>query len=253
MTGGIKNRSSDRDDGRLAIEIAGEAAICDWRGAAYFPASDLLVFSDLHLEKGSSFARRGKFVPPYDSHQTLKRVAAVVTDYNPRAVICLGDSFHDETGHNRIPAEIADEIATLSDGRDWCWISGNHDPYAPTNLPGFSCDELSIGALTFRHEPLNGPAAGEIAGHLHPSARVFRRGRTVRRTCFASDGQRMIMPAFGAFTGSLNVLAPAYQPLFEWSAFSALLLGDRRIYPIAAAMLAHDRSSAPRQQTRRRA
>ncbi len=229
--------------GAMTIEAASEEVVCDWRGVAYFADHRLLCLSDLHFEKGSSFARRGSFVPLYDTHATVDRISEVVADYDPALIVCLGDSFHDDTGHNRIPGDVFDRIVALSRGRDWCWISGNHDPDAPVNLPGFFADELAIGALTFRHEPALGTSAGEISGHLHPAVRVHRRGRTVRRNCFAWDGERIVMPAFGAFTGSLNVLSPAYESLFDWSRMQALLLGDRRIYPIPATLLTPDRTA----------
>ncbi len=251
---GVQGQKTDSDrTGIYSIDVQGVEILCDWRGAAYVPGHRLLIFSDLHFEKGSSFARRGSFVPPYDTHETLGRVARVVEDYNPSIVVCLGDNFHDDYGHDRIPDEIYEEILRVEEGRDWCWISGNHDPSAPTRLPGFFADELAIGGLAFRHEPHANSVPGEISGHLHPAARIFRRGRTVRRNCFACDGTRLIMPAFGAFTGSLNVLAPAYESLFDWSRMQALLLGDRRIYPIPAAHLVPDRSCIVKERSRHRA
>lgn len=253
MTTRLDKTADVNSGGIFPIQIAGEEVVCDWRGAAYLSTHRLLVFSDLHLEKGSSFARRGSFVPPYDTHNTIRRVDEVIGDYDPKHVICLGDSFHDDEGHGRMPAVVEDEIAALAKGRDWCWISGNHDPSAPDNLPGFAADEIAIGNLVFRHEPHGGPVRGEICGHLHPAARIHRRGRSVRRVCFACDGARMIMPAFGAFTGSLNILADAYERLFNWSELQALLLGDRRIYPIAADQLVPDRANAIRTAKRRRA
>ncbi|MEZ5810222.1 MAG: ligase-associated DNA damage response endonuclease PdeM [Rhizobiaceae bacterium] len=255
MTADPQPRTSAASDGdsTLTVEIAGRAVVCDWRGAAYFPDHRLLAFSDLHLEKGSSFARRGSFVPPYDTHNTLARADVLIAEYDPAVVVCLGDSFHDSEGHDRLPAEIESALGALAAGRDWCWIAGNHDPYAPVNLPGFSADELTVGPVTFRHEPFAAMAGGEVAGHLHPAARISRRGRSVRRACFAVDDRRMIMPAFGAFTGSLNVLSPAYDRLFPRRAFRALLLGDRRVYPIAADALVPDRSNTLERTGRRRA
>ncbi|MEX0345309.1 MAG: ligase-associated DNA damage response endonuclease PdeM [Rhizobiaceae bacterium] len=253
MTSAQAQETGSERTGIFPIEVAGVEVLCDWRGAAYVPNHRLLTISDLHFEKGSSFARRGSFVPPYDTHETLGRVARIVEDYDPAVVVCLGDSFHDDNGHDRIPDEIFKDIVRLEDGRDWCWISGNHDPSAPSKLPGFSADELAIGGLVFRHEPHADSAAGEISGHLHPAARIFRRGRTVRRTCFACDRNRLIMPAFGAFTGSLNVLAPAYESLFDWPRMQALLLGDRRIYPIPATHLVPDRSCVIKEKSRHRA
>jgi uncharacterized protein len=219
------------------IEIAGERAVCDQHGVLYFPELDLLAVSDLHLEKGAAYARRGSFVPPYDTAATLHRLQLVIAHYDPGMVISLGDSFHDGKGAAHMPDRFRDQLTALMNGRDWFWVAGNHDPDAPEGLPGETVKELAIGGLVFRHEPSAVPVTGEIAGHLHPCARIVQRGRSVRRRCFASDGSRLIMPAFGSYTGSLNVLDRAYAGLFIWEAFMAYLLGARRIYPIAASML----------------
>jgi DNA ligase-associated metallophosphoesterase len=225
------------EPGRAGISIAGEEAVLDWRGCAYFPRLRLIAVSDLHLEKGSSFARRGIFIPPYDTDATLARLAAVIGEFDPVTVICVGDSFHDPGAHCRLPPETAEEIGRLACGRDWCWIRGNHDPLAPAGLAGFSAAELAVGPLLFRHEPAAGAEAGEVAGHLHPGAVVRRRGRAVRRPCFACDGRRMILPAFGAYTGSLNVRSDAFDGLFDRDDLRAFLLGDGAIFPIAGAHL----------------
>jgi DNA ligase-associated metallophosphoesterase len=220
-----------------AIEIADERAVCDQQGGLYFPELGLLAVSDLHLEKGASYARRGSFVPPYDTAATLVRLEAVIARYRPKMVISLGDSFHDSKGAAHMPDLFRDQLTVLMAGRDWFWVAGNHDPEAPADLPGETVREIAIGGLVFRHEPSAVPVAGEIAGHLHPCARIVQRGRSVRRRCFASDGSRLIMPAFGAYTGSLNVLDRAYAGLFRPEAFVAYLLGAQRIYPIAGSML----------------
>jgi len=220
------------------MELAGERVVCDPRGALYLPAVRLLVVSDLHLEKGSSFARRRVLLPPYDTAATLAKLQRVLGDYRPDAVISLGDSFHDGRGAGRMPEVFRQQLVTLMAGRDWFWVAGNHDPDAPAGLPGETVRELAVGSLLFRHEPSAAAVTGEVAGHLHPGARVVRRGQSMRRPCFASDGRRMIMPAFGAFTGMLNVLDRAYAGMFQWAEFRAYVLGARRIYPIAGASLA---------------
>lgn len=216
-----------------AIEIAGEQACCDPRGALWFPELKLLAVSDLHLEKGSSFARRGQLLPPYDTGATLDLLAAVIADHRPETVISLGDSFHDGGGAGRMPEIYRERLLALMTGRDWIWVAGNHDPDAPADLPGAVVDEVAVGRLRFRHEPLPGAGAGEVAGHLHPGAVIIQRGRSVRRRCFASDGDRLIMPAFGAYTGTLNVLDRAYRGLFRWESFVAYMLGVDRVYAMA--------------------
>jgi len=217
--------------------IAGEDALCDRRGALYFPNHGLLAVSDLHLEKGSAYARRGVFLPPYDTAETLTKLEAVIADFDPRTVVSLGDSFHDRVGSSHMPSIFRDRLEKMMRGRDWLWVTGNHDPDAPENLSGTSVTEVALGALTFRHEPTAGQFAGEIAGHLHPGARIVRQGKSVRRPCFASDGLRMIMPAFGALTGSLNVLDRAYSGLFDWRSFRAHVLGAERVYALNRSVL----------------
>lgn len=219
------------------IAFAGEEAVCDCSGALYFPGQHLLVVSDLHLEKGSAFARRGSLVPPYDTASTLLALQAVIHRYQPSTVISLGDSFHDGWGAERLPLPYKHTLLSLIAGRNWFWVAGNHDPDAPAGLPGSTVSEIAVGAMSLRHEPSRRAAPGEIAGHLHPGARIVQRGKSVRRRCFASDGQRLIMPAFGAYTGSLNILDQAYCGLFSQEHLVAYMIGDNRIYPIPGRML----------------
>ena len=224
---------------RAEVSSAGNVSVgpvtlaADCAGALYWPDEGLLVVADLHLEKGSSFARRGQLLPPYDTTETLARLARLIARHAPRTVVALGDSFHDGRG----PARLADtDRATLKSmqrGRDWVWITGNHDPEPAENIGGRFLDVLKVGALTFRHEP-GGEDEGEIAGHLHPVARVARRGRAVSRRCFASDGVRLVMPAFGAYTGGLNVRDRAFANVFSTLAFTAHMLGLERVYAVAA-------------------
>ncbi|WP_295809323.1 ligase-associated DNA damage response endonuclease PdeM [uncultured Nitratireductor sp.] len=221
----------------LTIRIAGHEAVCDWRGVLFFPAMNLMVVSDLHLEKGASYARRGRMLPPYDTAATLTRLANVLTDYNPDTLISLGDSFHDDDGAAQMPAPFRNQLVSLIADRDWYWIAGNHDPAPPPDLPGHCAREVSIEGLTFRHEPVRDAGPGEIAGHLHPGARIVRRGRAVRRACFASDGHRLIMPAFGSLTGTLNLGDRAFAGLFTRERLTAYMLGRQGIYAIAGSML----------------
>jgi len=190
------------------------------------------------LEKGSSFATRGVLLPPYDTAATLERIAVLIARFTPHVVIALGDSFHDRKGPARIAAADRAALAGLQRGRDWIWIAGNHDPDPAEGVGGSFGGALAIGALVFRHEPTG--AKGEIAGHLHPVARVAGHGRTVSRRCFASDGARLVMPAFGAFAGGLNVRHRAFADVFGTFAFTAHLLGEGRLYAIAAARCAVD-------------
>lgn len=233
----VANRMSGFVPRTGEITIAGQVALCDPRGALFLPHLNMLVVSDLHLEKGSSAARRGSLLPPYDTGATLDRLAAVIDDLRPSTVLSLGDSFHDDGGAGRMPSFYREKLLALMTGREWIWVTGNHDPQAPVGLPGMVAEEIAIDGLRFRHEPSAGAQSGEIAGHLHPGAMVIQRGRAVRRRCFAADGDRLIMPAFGAFTGSLNVLDRAYHGLFRWERFIAHMLGNARVYAIPGGRL----------------
>jgi uncharacterized protein len=215
-----------------ALQVADVSFAADLSGALYWEDQRLLVVSDLHLEKGSSFAARGELLPPYDTIATLGRLAAVITRHDPRVVIALGDSFHDRDAHDRLSAPDRDAIAALQARRDWIWISGNHDPALPSDLGGVVAHEVAVGPIVFRHEPTG--SAGEIAGHLHPKARVSTRGRSMERRCFASDGERAVMPAFGAFTGGLSIRDAAFSKIFQTPGFMAHVLGDARLHTIAA-------------------
>ncbi len=208
--------------------------LADCAGALYWPDEQLLLVADLHLEKGSAFAARGVLLPPYDTAATLARLARLVERYAPRLVVALGDNFHDDRGPLRMSAADRAALKLLQRGRDWIWIAGNHDPNLPDGIGGGHADSLALGPLTFRHQPSERPCDGEIAGHLHPVARVAQRGRAMSRRCFASDGRRLVMPAFGAYAGGLNVRDRAILGLFGTLSFTAHMLGERRLFAIAA-------------------
>ncbi len=220
------------------ITLNGEALTPDPLGALYWAREETLIVSDLHFEKGSSFAAKGVMLPPYDTRTTLTRLASLLRKYNPRRVISLGDAFHDGEAEARMDESDAQMLEALMREADWLWILGNHDPEPPARFAAATAFEINIGALTFRHEPAPGSAPGEIAGHLHPCARVISEGRTLRRRCFASDGVRMIMPAMGAYTGGLNILDKAFAPLFAEPV--AWVLGAGGVYPITVDKLAPD-------------
>jgi DNA ligase-associated metallophosphoesterase len=215
------------------LAVAGAAFVADPAGAIWWPEQGLLAVSDLHLEKGSSFAARGVLLPPYDTASTLARLSRLLARYAPRVVVALGDSFHDGGGPGRLADTDRATLKALQRGRDWIWIAGNHDPEPAAGVGGRFLATLSLGAVAFRHLPSDG-ADGEIAGHLHPIARVARRGRAVSRRCFAGDGRRLVMPAFGAYAGGLNVRDRAFADVFRTLAFTAHMLGERRVYAVAA-------------------
>jgi uncharacterized protein len=214
-------------------EVNGERLVLDCAGALWWPAERTLVVSDIHFEKGSSLARFGALLPPYDTRATLKRLAALMERHAPARVIALGDSFHDGEGADRLDSDDRTMLMGLIGRTEWIWIEGNHDPEPPAWLGGSVHAEVAIGGLVFRHAPQRLPQPGEIAGHLHPCATVTMRGRSLRRRCFASDGTRLVMPAFGAYAGGLDVEDEAIANLFE-DAFAAYMLGGRRVYAVAA-------------------
>ncbi|MDO9298166.1 ligase-associated DNA damage response endonuclease PdeM [Bradyrhizobium sp.] len=217
---------------RAAFVVAGIELVADLSGALFWEEQGLLIVSDLHLEKGSSFATRGVLLPPFDTVATLGRLAAVIARHDPHMVIALGDSFHDRAAHDRLSATDREALAALQARRDWIWISGNHDPVLPSDLGGAVAEEVAIGPIMFRHEPSGAP--GEIAGHLHPKARVSTRGRSMERRCFACDGERAVMPAFGAYAGGLSIRDAAFGKIFQATALMAHVLGDHRLHTIAA-------------------
>lgn len=222
------------------IAISGTRAVLDAAGALWLAESRTLVVSDLHLEKASSFARHGMFLPPYDTAATLALLADVVTRRAPQRIVSLGDSFHDCGGYGRLSSPDRTRLEALQRGREWVWISGNHDHSLPADIGGDVAAEIRIEGLTFRHEPARTHASGEVAGHLHPAAKVCGRGRSLRCRAFATDGRRLVLPAFGVLAGGLNVLDRAFAPLFAAGALRAFLIGAGRVFPVPATALAPD-------------
>ncbi|WP_372398569.1 ligase-associated DNA damage response endonuclease PdeM [Azospirillum sp. HJ39] len=229
------------DDSRSALALHGAALLADASGALLWPANGVLAVADLHLEKGSAFAARGRMLPPYDTRATLERLAALIARERPARVLCLGDSFHDRRAAERMdPADVERLRGLTAAVADWVWISGNHDPEPPQGLGGRAAAELSIGPLTFRHEAKPG-AVGELSGHLHPAAALALGGRRVRDRCFVHDGSRLILPAFGSFTGGLNVLDRAFDGLLA-PGFEVLMTVRSRVYRFPCARLSPDRA-----------
>jgi len=220
----------------VSVRVAGAEVILDASGIAWLPAEGTAVVADLHLEKASSYAGYGRFLPPYDTSSTLARLAAALARLSPERVICLGDSSHDGGGPRRLGAADRARLAGLVAAHEWIWVVGNHDPELPADIGGSIVAECALGCLTFRHVP-GGPAQGEVAGHLHPFARVRGRGGAVRRRAFLTNGRRLVLPAFGALTGGLDALDPAFRPLFPDRRFEAIVIGATRLYRIPAQRL----------------
>lgn len=223
----------------VSFPLAGAVVVATAEGALWIPAAGTLIVSDLHLEKGSSFARRGQMLPPYDTRATLARLEALALTLRPACVVSLGDSFHDPSAAERLDEADAAAVRRLTAITDFVWIEGNHDPHPPADLGGRAAAEITVGGLTLRHEPSLSPTQGEVAGHLHPCAAVAGRGRRIRARCFATDGARLVMPAFGAYTGGLNVCDAAFEPVFP-KGCAAVLLARGGAYPAAAGRLLPD-------------
>ncbi len=221
-------------NGATRIRLNGALLTADPSGALLWPARETLVVADLHLEKGSAFAARGQFLPPYDTRATLGRLEALVSKHRPKRVICLGDSFHDGDAGERLAAADRARLRRLTAACDWVWIEGNHDPEPPDDLGGRIEAELIDAPLAFRHRARTngagpGVVVGEVSGHWHPKAAVHLPPKRISAPCFVSDGRRLVLPAFGAYTGGLNVLDPAVSALFEGD-FVVHLVHCERLY-----------------------
>ena len=235
-------RALDRDRlaeptpcGSLWIALHGTACALRCSGALWLPAERALVVADLHLEKGSAYAARGQLLPPYDTADTLARLEAEVAALAPRTVILLGDSFHDARALSRLAPEHSLRLAALALGRTLIWAEGNHDiallAERGGRLPGEVAGEVRLASLVLRHDPQPGRRAGEVAGHLHPCIKLARGRAGLRRRAFVTDGERLLLPAFGAYAGGLNARDPAIATLFAAPPLCAAL-GDRKVHPM---------------------
>ena len=208
--------------------------IADISGALFWPEKQTVIFSDLHLEKGSWFAKQNVFLPPYDTLDTLNRVEKVVNYFKPSRVISLGDSFHDDTWMERISKEQIAKILNLTNNYEWFWIQGNHDPCGVPSLGGINLSDYLDPPLTFRHEAKRETTDGEVSGHFHPKAKIKLNRKSFSDRCFISDERRVILPAFGSLTGGLNVMDKAISSFFR-DDFKVFLLGSKvRQFPKTA-------------------
>ena len=210
------------------LHLAGERLLLDPAGLLFWPGAGLLAVADLHFEKGTACAERGRLVPPWDTAATLDRLASALRRWQPRIVVALGDSFHDAKGAGRLQARDAARLCAMTDGARFVWVCGNHDPGAPEGVPGESVAEWHAGPFTFRHIADKG-ASGEISGHFHPKAAVPTRAASVQRPCFIADDRRIVLPAFGAYTGGLDVRNPALKALFPRGG-RVFLVGRDRLF-----------------------
>ena len=190
----------------VPFSFAGEEMALLPAGALYWPRERALLVADLHLEKASYYARFGQMLPPYDSRETLARVAAAIRQTGARRVFCLGDNFHDAAGADRLEPHAAGMLDALTRATDWVWVAGNHDL---GNVPGGTAlEELEVAGLVLRHEAEPGETRPELSGHYHPQLKVVARGRAIRRPCTVASERKLILPAFGALTGGMDAADP---------------------------------------------
>ncbi len=213
------------------IHLAGHRLMLDPAGALWWPERRLLAVADLHLEKGSACAVQGHLVPPWDTRATLDRLAGLLRRYHPVTVLALGDSFHDPGGVCRLMAADAVRLHAMASAHGFVWLLGNHDPLPPEGMPGATAEWWEADGIVFRHQA-GGGANIEICGHHHPKASVATRAQTITRPCFVAGPHRLMLPAFGAFTGGLDIRHPAIAGLFPRGAH-AFLLGKERLFAFA--------------------
>jgi hypothetical protein len=219
----------------VPFSFAGETFEATASGALFWPRQQALLVADLHLEKASWFARLGQFLPPYDSHATLSALATEIERSRAKRLYCLGDSFHDRFGCDRLPAEARELLTSLTQRLEWTWIVGNHDPGFADHCGGRIEDEVELGGVILRHEAVPGESRPEISGHFHPKFRVHLRGRLVSRRCFVVSPSKIIMPAFGSLTGGLDAHHPEIMRSVGGGAAALVPVSDRLLrFPLAA-------------------
>jgi DNA ligase-associated metallophosphoesterase len=219
----------------VPLSFAGHNFLADPQGAMFWPAEKALLVADLHLEKASWFARLGQFLPPYDSQQTLAALTELVDRTAPERLYCLGDSFHDRFGCDRLPEAARAMLLALTGRLDWVWILGNHDPGFADHCGGRLVEEAHVSGLTLRHEADPRDVTPEISGHYHPKLRLQLRGKNVSRRCYVASEAKLILPAFGSLTGGLDAHHPEIRSKVGTKAAALVPVADRLLrFPIAA-------------------
>jgi DNA ligase-associated metallophosphoesterase len=219
----------------VPFSFAGETFVPTADGALFWPGQESLLVADLHLEKASWFARWGQFLPPYDSHATLTALASEVKWTGATRLYCLGDSFHDSFGCERLPPNARALLTELTASLDWTWIIGNHDPGFADHCGGRLEEEVELAGIVLRHEAVRDDPRPEISGHFHPKLRLHLRGRSVSRRCFVVAKAKVIMPAFGALTGGLDAHHPEILGHVGRDAAALVPVSDRLLrFPLAA-------------------
>jgi DNA ligase-associated metallophosphoesterase len=219
----------------VPLSFAGETFFATAEGALFWPEQQALLVADLHLEKASWFARIGQFLPPYDSHATLMALTRAVERTGATRLFCLGDSFHDRFGCDRLPADARDLLLGLTSRLDWTWIVGNHDPGFADHCGGALADELVLSGIVLRHEAQRDESRPEMSGHFHPKLRLHLKGRNVSRRCFVASATKLIFPAFGSLTGGLDAHHPEILGNVGRGAAALVPVSDRLLrFPLAA-------------------
>ena len=219
----------------VPLSFASETFAATRGGALYWPRHEALLVADLHLEKASWFAAGGQFLPPYDSHATLVALEGEIAATGARRLLCLGDSFHDRFGCDRLPEDARALLLSLTGRLDWTWIIGNHDPGFADHCGGELLDELDVDGIILRHEADQSELRPEISGHFHPKLRLQIRGRQVARRCFVASQRKLILPAFGSLTGGLDAAHPEIMRNVGSEATALVPVSDRLLrFPLAA-------------------
>ncbi len=219
----------------VPFSFAGHALAAMPEGALFWPARRALFVADLHFEKASWFAKHGQMLPPYDSFATLAALEAVVEACDPAEIWCLGDSFHDAAGCDRLPAEVQAGLRAMTAARRFVWITGNHDAGMTDRCGGEVMAEARLGDLILRHEAEPDEPLPELSGHWHPKLRVAVRGRLVARRCFVATATKLVLPAFGSLTGGLDATHPELMRTVGAPAQALVAAGGRLLrFPLAA-------------------
>lgn len=227
----LKSPDRKQTQQRMPCVFAGESFVMDARGVLFWPTQSMLIVSDLHFEKGSFLQQFAHPIPAYDTLDTLSRLEAIVHEYQPEQVVCLGDSFHDRHAGHRLSQADRQKIAQLcARVTSWHWVLGNHDPAIPDGLPGLSHGFIDCAGIRLTHEPTPTDRP-QIIGHYHPKAKLKIKGQTIRGKCFLSHESLMLMPAFGSFTGGLDRQDDALQTLF-CTPYQTYLLFEDQIWHI---------------------
>jgi DNA ligase-associated metallophosphoesterase len=219
----------------VPFSFAGHGFFATPEGALFWPEHSALLVADLHLEKASWFARLGQMLPPYDSIATLSALDRDIERTEARRLYCLGDSFHDRFGCDRLPADARELLASMTARVDWMWITGNHDAGFIDHCGGRIAEEVEIGGIILRHEAVEGDPTPEMSGHFHPKLRLAMKGRSVSRRCFVASATKLILPAYGTLTGGLDAHHPEILRKFGPGASALVPVTGRLLrFPIAA-------------------